>query len=160
MKHKRSFFERLTGAVRLEDEDEAAASSDKQIFPATHSGGSADPFGAGEQEEEAQLSIDVYQTPSEIVVKTMVAGVKPDDLDVSITRDSVTIHGERSEERTVSGDDYLHQELFWGAFSRTVNLPEEIDVDGAEAVEKHGMLILRLPKLDKNRETKLRVKGN
>lgn len=153
MKHKRSFFERLTGAVRLEDEEEShvemakAASAEKEnIFE--------------EAEEEAQLNIDTYQTPSEIVIKTMVAGVKPDDLDVSITRDSVTIHGERSEDRTVSGDDYLHRELFWGAFSRTINLPEEIDVDGAEAVEKHGMLILRLPKLDKNRETKLRVKGN
>lgn len=113
-----------------------------------------------ESEEEAQLTVDVFQTPSEIVIKTMVAGVKPDDLDVSITRDIVTIHGERGEDRTVAGDDYIHRELYWGSFSRTINLPEEIDVDGAEAVEKHGMLILRLPKLDKNRQTKLKVKGN
>jgi HSP20 family protein len=90
----------------------------------------------------------------------MVAGVKPDDLDVSITRDMITIHGERSEDRTVSGEDYLHRELYWGSFSRTITLPEEIDVDGAEAIEKHGMLILRLPKLDKQRKAKLKVKGN
>lgn len=153
MKNKRSFFERLTGAVRLEDEEglpdelsKAAVSEKQNLFE--------------ESDEEAQLSIDVYQTPSEIVIKTMVAGVRPEDLDVSITRDSVTIHGERSEDRTVSGDDYLHRELFWGAFSRTIQLPEEIDVDEAEALEKYGMLILRLPKLDKNKETKLRVKGN
>lgn len=111
-------------------------------------------------EEEAQLTVDVFQTPSEIIIKTMVAGVKPDDLDVSITRDQIIVRGERGEDRTVSDDDYIHRELYWGSFSRTINLPEEIDVDGAEAVEKHGMLILRLPKLDKNRQTKLRVKGN
>lgn len=154
MKNKRSFFERLTGAVRLEDEEMQEAEESRlpkhlekeSIFE--------------ESDEEAQLTVDVFQTPSEIVVKTMVAGVKPEDLDVSITRDLITIRGERGEDRTVSGDEYIHRELYWGSFSRTITLPEEIDVDGAEAVEKHGMLILRLPKLDKNRQTKLRVKGN
>ena len=96
----------------------------------------------------------------EIIIKTMVAGVRPDDLDVSITRDSITIRGKRSEDRTVSSDEYLHRELYWGSFARTIALPEEIDVDGAEAVEKYGMLVLNLPKIDKNRQTKLRVKGN
>ena len=90
----------------------------------------------------------------------MVAGVKPDDLDVSITRDSVTIRGKRSEDRTVSNDEYFHRELYWGPFARAITLPEEIEVDGAEAIEKYGMLVLHLPKLDKNRQAKLRVKGN
>lgn len=142
----------MTGAVRLEDEDfeETAVSSGRH-------GGKASIF---EEPEEAQLTVDVYNTPTEIVIKTMVAGVKPDDLDVSITRDSVTIRGEREEERTVSDHDYLHRELYWGAFSRNVVLPEEINVDEAEAIEKYGMLILRLPKLDKHRQAKLKVKGN
>ncbi len=152
MKNKRSFFERLTGAVRLEEEEEVADS-----FSVASEAAKANIF---EETEEAQLTVDVYHTPSEIIIKTMVAGVKPEDLDVSITRDSVTIRGERGEERTVSSDEYLHRELYWGSFSRTVNLPEEINVDEAEAVEKYGMLILRLPKLDKNRQTKLKVKGN
>ncbi len=112
-----------------------------------------------EEPEEAQLSVDVYNTPSEIVIKTMVPGVKPDDLDVSITRDYVVIRGERSEDRTVSEDDYIHQELYWGSFVREIPLPEEINVEEAEAIEKHGLLILRLPKHDKNRQTKLKVKG-
>ncbi|KKW10065.1 MAG: Protein containing Heat shock protein Hsp20 protein [Parcubacteria group bacterium GW2011_GWB1_49_7] len=119
----------------------------------------ASPFG-GEEPEEAQLTVDVFNTPTEIIIKTMVAGVKPDDLDVSITRDMVTIRGERSEERTVAEQDYLHRELYWGTFSRAVSLPEEINVDEAEASEKFGMLILRLPKVDKNRSAKLRVKGS
>lgn len=152
MKNKRSFFEKLTGAVRLEEdelqEEEVAITRGKSV-PSIF-----------EEPEEAQLTVDVFNTPSEIVIKTMVAGVKPDDLDVSITRDSVTIRGERAEERTVSEQEYIHRELYWGAFSRTINLPEEINVDESEAMEKYGMLILRLPKLDKNRQTKLKVKGN
>lgn len=142
---KRSFFERLTGAVKLDDELSAEAPSKPNIL---------------EVEEEGQLTVDVYDTPSEIIIKTMVAGVKPEDLDVAISRDSVTIRGRREEDRTVSSEDYFHRELYWGSFTRTVVLPTEIDVDEAEAVEKYGLLILRLPKLDKNRQTKLRVRAS
>jgi len=155
MRNKRSFFEKLTGAVRLDDEEEI---SEETPFEAGGEETRASIF--EEKEEEAQLSVDVYQTPSEIIIRTMVAGVKPDDLDVSITRDMVTIRGERSEDKTVSGEDFMHRELYWGSFSRTIALSEEIDVDGAEAVEKHGVLTLRLPKLDKNRQTRVKVKGN
>lgn len=151
MKNKRSFFERITGAVRLEDEEM------EENVPITNHGNKPSIF---EEPEEAQLTVDVFNTPSEIVIKTMVAGVKPDDLDVSITRDMVTIRGERTEDRTVADHDYLHRELYWGAFSRVINLPEEINVDEAEAAEKYGMLILRLPKLDKHRQAKLKVKGS
>lgn len=151
MHHKRSFFERLTGAVRLEEEA-------GEVVPTRTE--AAEKPSIFEEEEEGQLTVDVYQTPSEIVIKTMVAGVKPDDLDVSITRDSVAIRGKRTEDRTVSDEDYYHRELYWGSFSRTIVLPEEVDVDEAEAIEKYGLLILRLPKLDKNRQTKLKVKGS
>jgi HSP20 family protein len=154
MNTKRSFFEKLTGAVRLDEENEQMAEE-----PAPMQTLSRESF-LNEIEEEAQLTVDVYQTQSEIIIKTMVAGVKPDDLDVSITRDSVTIRGKREEDRTVTGDDYFHRELYWGSFARTIALPEEIDVDEAEAVEKFGMLILHLPKLDKNRQTRLKVKGS
>ncbi len=150
MKNKRSFFERLTGAVRLEDDGDA-----EEDVPVARGGNKPSIF---DEPEEAQLTVDVYNTPSEIVIKTMVAGVKPDDLDVAITRDSVTIRGARGEERTVADQEYLHRELYWGSFARVITLPEEINVDEAEASEKYGMLILRLPKLDKNRQTRLRVK--
>jgi HSP20 family protein len=152
MQNKRSFFERLTGAVRLDEEREQPEQRPEREI-------ATKPNIFQESEEEAQLTVDVYHTPSEIVIKTMVAGVKPDDLDVSITRDSVTIRGKRSDDQTVSSDEYFHRELYWGSFARVIPLPEEVDVDGAEAVEKYGMLVLHLPKLDKNRQTKLRVKG-
>lgn len=147
---KRSFFERLTGAVKLDDETVNLAPN--KIVPNTQ----PNTF----EEEEGELSVDVYETPNEIVLKTMVAGVKPEDLDVAISRESVTIRGKREEDRTISREDYFHRELYWGTFSRTVMLPAEIDVDEAEAIEKFGLLILRLPKLDKNRQTKLKVKGS
>lgn len=150
--NKRSFFERLTGAVKLDEEIVDTLPTNKivndrsSIFEA--------------EEEDGELSVDVYETPSEIVLKTMVAGVKPEDLDVAISRESVTIRGKREEDRTISKEDYFHRELYWGSFSRTVMLPAEIDVDEAEALEKFGLLILRLPKLDKNRQTKLKVRGS
>jgi HSP20 family protein len=152
-KENRSFFERLTGAMRV-DEYEDEEENTKSPEPAHNN-----KDWVTETEEEGELTVDVYQTESEIIIKTMVAGVKPEDLDVSITRDMVSIKGKREVERTVDDNDYLHKELYWGSFSRTIVLPQEIDVDLAEAVEKHGLLILKLPKLNKNRQTKVKVRG-
>lgn len=147
-KEKRSFFERLTGSVSLPNEMENELPMTKEENWMNNS------------PEEGELSVDVYQNQNEIVIKTMVAGVKPEDLDVSISRDMVTVKGKRENERTIADDDYFHKELYWGSFSRTIVLPQEIDVDAAEAIEKHGLLILKLPKLDKNRQTRLKVRGN
>ena len=154
MKDTRSFFEKLTGSVRMDDT--AEENSDDKLPPKKTSGNES---WLANEEEEGQLTIDVYQTPSEIVIKSMVAGVKPEDLDISITRDMVTIKGKRETERFIKDDDYFHQELYWGSFSRTIMLPSEVEVEEADAIEKHGLLIIRLPKIDKNRQTKLRVKG-
>lgn len=145
---KRSFFEKLTGSVSLPDEIEETI----EVAPNNS--------WIDQTPEEGELSVDVYQNQNDIVIKTMVAGVKPEDLDVSISRDMVTIKGKRESERTVADDDYFHKELYWGTFSRTIVLPEEIDVDSAEAIEKHGLLIIKLPKIDKNRSTRLKVRGN
>lgn len=109
-------------------------------------------------EGDGQLTVDVYQTADDIVIRTMVAGVRPEDLEVNISRDLVTIKGTR-EHVIEDSSDYFHQELYWGSFSRTIMLPEEVDIEGAEAVEKYGMLTLRLPKMDKNRQTRVRVKS-
>ena len=148
-KHKRSFFERLTGTVRMDDEVETKP---------TKKGSDESSWIEEEADKDAELTVDVYQTSDMIVVKAMIAGVRPEDLDVSITRDQVTIRGTREEERVANDDDFFFRELYWGSFSRTIGLPEEIDVDEAEAVEKHGLLILKLPKLDKKRQSRLKVK--
>lgn len=113
-----------------------------------------------DEEEEGQLAVDMFQTPAEIIIKTMVAGVKPEDLDVSITRDMVTIRGKRSESRDMEDSDFFHRELYWGSFSRTIVLPSEIEIEEAEAQSQNGLLTLTLPKIDKNRQSKLKVKSN
>ncbi len=154
MKDTRSFFEKLTGSAR-QDEADTEELDDKPIKKEAVEG---EPWFDSEG-EEGQLTVDVFQTPTEIVIKSMVAGVKPEDLDIAITRDMVTIKGKRETERFVKDEDYFHQELYWGSFSRTIMLPAEIEVEEAEAIEKHGLLILRLPKIDKHKQTRLKVRG-
>ena len=155
-KNKRSFFERLTGSVRIDNNED----EEIELVPKRADNSVADKKSWMEEEaEEGQLTVDVYETPSEIVIKTMVAGVKPEDLDISITREMVTIRGKREEDRTVSSEDFFHRELYWGTFSRTIVLPKEVDIEEAEAVEKYGLLIIKLPKLDKNKEARLKVRG-
>lgn len=155
MKDNRSFFEKLTGSMRMDETPEEDLEVKATAGKAKASG---EPW-FDEQDEEGELTIDLYQTPGEIVIKSMVAGVKPEDLDISITRDMVTIKGKRETERFVKEEDYYHQELYWGSFSRTIMLPAEIDVEESEAIEKHGLLIIKMPKLDKNKQTRLKVKG-
>jgi len=156
-KEKRSFFERLTGTVSLDDYDDSFEEETKQQ-PAKQEQSKQEDW-IEEENNEGQLMVDVYQNPDEIVIKAIVAGVRPEDLDVSITRDMITIRGKREEQREVSEEDYFYRELYWGGFSRTILLPQEIDVDVAEAKEKNGMLVLHLPKIDKERQTKLKVRS-
>ncbi len=152
-KEKKSFFERLTGTIRMDDRRDEP---EEENF--NNSKNPSSWIEEEEEEKDGELTVDVYQTADMIVVKAMIAGVYPEDLDISITRDLITIRGVREEERTAKDDDYFIRELYWGSFSRTITLPEEIDVDEAEAVEKHGLLILKLPKLDRKRQSKLKVK--
>ncbi|KKS85106.1 MAG: Protein containing Heat shock protein Hsp20 protein [Parcubacteria group bacterium GW2011_GWA2_43_11] len=166
-KQKKSFFQRLTGAVDIDDgyddayEEEAPV---RQTSDTRSRGGSATDLRDGREEwleeevAEGQLTVDVYQTPDEIVIRSIVAGVRPDDLDISISRDMVTIRGSREEHKEVTEDNYFHKELYWGSFSRTVLLPAEVEVEDASAQEKHGLLTIRLPKIDKEKQTKLKVK--
>jgi HSP20 family protein len=101
----------------------------------------------------------VYQTPSEIVIRTFIAGVRPDEINLSISRDMVVIEGSRAERESIADTEYFNRELFWGSFSRTILLPQEVDVDNSSASAKDGLLTLILPKLDKAKQTKLRVKA-
>jgi HSP20 family protein len=174
IKEKKSFFERLAGSINADDDEEMVAidredelDDVEEVLPVSHAGGKKehprpkkhdDPMD-DENMEEGELSVDVYQTPTEIIIEAMVAGVKPEDLHLSITRDMVTIKGRRDGNTQVSDDDYFYKELYWGAFSRTILLPHEIEIEEAEAVEKHGLLIIRMPKVDKARQTKLKVKS-
>lgn len=163
-REKRSLFEWLTGG----------AGSDDYSFEDLESGGAAyTPRTQGapqerrsltvetpEEDEEGELAVDVYQTPTHIIIKAMIAGVRPEDLDVSITRDMVTLRGKREKHVEGNSGDFFFQELYWGSFARTIVLPQEVEIEDAEANEKHGLLTIRLPKLDKGRQAKLKIKSN
>lgn len=96
---------------------------------------------------EGHLTVDVYHNNREIVVQSAIGGVKGENIDLGITKDTVTIKGFREKTDQTNPGDYLHQELHWGTFSRSVILPADIDVDRAKASVKNGLLTIRLPKL-------------
>ncbi len=160
---KPSFLDRLTGSATtreydriLDDEHEFGdAESDESEYTEDWA---QEPAPSAAQDGE--LPVDMYQTNDTIVIRALVAGVSPDELEISITRDMVTIRGIREEFKETNEDGYYHRELFWGSFSRSLLLPEEVAIDEAEAQEKHGLLEIKLPKLDKHRSTLLRVRTN
>ncbi len=111
------------------------------------------------EDNEGQLAIDVYQTEEAIVIESTVAGVDPDDIDIDISSDSITIRGERKKVSEISEDNYLYQECYWGKFSRSVILPQEVDPDEAVAEFKQGVLKVVLPKLNKGKSRKIKIKS-
>ena len=101
-----------------------------------------------EDEIEGQLTVDVYQTKDAIVVQSTVAGVDPEDLEINITNESVTIHGSREKIERVEEKDYFYQECFWGKFSRTLVLPCRVFPDQVTASLKNGILTIILTKAE------------
>jgi HSP20 family protein len=108
-------------------------------------------------EPEGQLTVDVYQTANEIVVESAIAGVDPQNIDVNVTSDSISIRGSRKREKNVKDEDYLYQECYWGKFGRSIILPQEVDPEGAEVKFKNGILTVTLPKANKKKTHKLRI---
>jgi HSP20 family molecular chaperone IbpA len=164
-KDKRSFFEKLTGVVHIEDDFEPPIRDFRSPFsqptpaPTAQIGNLQNHDLIPEVSPDAELAVDVYQLPNEIVIKAMAAGVRPEDLELSITRDMVTIRGKREEARGVDESNYFHKELYWGSFSRSIVLPQEVDSENATAIEKFGLLIITLPKLNKDKQTRIKVKS-
>lgn len=153
MQKKPSFFERLTGSVHVEDIDSELeelgdgedADSSKEIWT---------------EETEGELTVDVHQNENEVIITTMVAGVDPSDIEINATRDTINIKGFRENKYDVRDEDYFHRELYWGSFSRTIMLPCEIETEETIAKAEHGLLTIILPKIDKHKQTKIKVKSN
>lgn len=108
---------------------------------------------------EGQLAIDVYETPNNMVIKSAIAGVKPEDINISITNDMLTIRGKREQTEEVKDDDYFYRECFWGGFSRSIILPTEVNTDAIDANFKNGVLTITLPKIKKGKSINITVKG-
>lgn len=108
---------------------------------------------------EGALNIDMYQTKDNIIIKSTIAGVRPEDIDITVANDMVTVKGTRQREETVSQDDYFYQECYWGSFSRSVIVPVDIDSESIEADLKDGILTIIIPKAAKAKTKKVKVKG-
>ena len=152
MNEKQSFFEKLTGAVSYDDvpsEHQLATQPDDVETTESETETPEDRQKEWIHEindHEGQLTVDVYQTPTHIVVQAPMAGVKPDDIYVSINNDMITIRGKRQQKHDVGGDDYYYREVFWGPFSRSVLMPSEVDSNRTEASFKHGLLTVKMAK--------------
>jgi len=105
-------------------------------------------------ETEGQLAVDVYQTKSSFIIQAPVAGIKPEDLDISVEDGILVIRGKREKIEEVQEKDYFYQECYWGAFSRKVSLPEDVDPSKVKASLKKGVLTIELPRIIKKEEKK------
>ncbi|EKE11395.1 MAG: Small heat shock protein [uncultured bacterium] len=176
IKVKRSFLEKLTGSSRIDEINEEFETPNRplaKIYEEEEEGAemfinSSNTRNMQQEENiiptnsddsEGQLTIDVYQTENDIVIKSTIAGVKPEDLDVSINSDMVSIRGERKNEEIVNEENYYYQECYWGNFSRSVILPVDVLAEKAEAAMKNGILTIRLPKADNTKTKKIQVRG-
>ena len=106
--------------------------------------------------DNAELPVDVYQNATDIIIESLVAGSQTEDIFISVTYKSITIRGKRILPQ--NKENYLLQEIYWGAFSRTIELPAEIQVDQVQATSSHGFLKIVLPKIDTLRTRIIKVK--
>ena len=150
---KRSFWERITGSISMDEEYE------EKSLAETSNKDKKNAQWIEEENSEAELAVDVYQTPTDIIIQTFVAGVRPEDLELSIARDMMTIRGKREESRRKDEENYFIKELYWGKFSRTISLPREVEPEEVEATEKHGLLTVKLQKVDKEKKNTVKVRS-
>jgi len=152
---KKTFFDKLTGSAKIETQT-MIQPQDLDNTEIVMQQAEEEPMEEGGG--EGQLTIDVYQTENDIVIKSTVAGVSAEDIDITITNDMVTIRGERKCDEEVPEENYYYQECYWGPFSRSVILPVDIDADRIDASIKNGILTVRLPKIEKEKTRKLKVR--
>lgn len=107
------------------------------------------------EQDIGQLSVDVYDSANELIILAPIAGVKIGDINISVTEDVLTISGHRKLELQIPQDDYLIQECFWGAFSRSIVLPDNIDSSRINASFKDGVLKVTVAKSSPGQKTKL-----
>lgn len=109
-------------------------------------------------EEIGELAVDMYRIENALVIRTMIAGIRKDEVEITLTRDSITIEGTRRPDDLGEIYETYFEELYWGAFERSIALPEEVDIEEAEAHEHHGLLTIILPLIDKHKRTQLKIK--
>ncbi len=96
--------------------------------------------------QDGELVVDVYETKADFVVLATIAGVQIKDLDISLEKEMMVIKGNRCDPHDHPDKNYFYQECYWGPFSRKVVLPENIDIDKADAQIDKGILTIKIPK--------------
>ena len=114
----------------------------------------------GKQDYEGQLAIDVHQTENDIILKAPIAGVKPEDLEISITDEMISIKGQRKQIEEITRENYFAQECYWGSFSRNYLLPVSVNSEKATAGMKNGILTITIPKLEKTKTKMIEIKSD
>jgi HSP20 family protein len=120
------------------------------------------PHGEGESTMRGSLAVDVREEGDQFVVTAPVAGVSPDDVEISVLGDAIRIRGERRDERQEEGEGkrWLMREQRYGAFERVIRLPSSVKADNAEASFKDGMLTITLPKSEEAKERRIPIRGS
>ena len=108
--------------------------------------------------EGAEMPIDMFQTDEDVVIKASVPGLKPEEVDVAITGDTLTIKGEAKTEEEVKKENYFRKERSYGAFSRSILLPSSLQTDKAEATFDNGVLTLTIPKAEESKPKQIKIK--
>jgi len=157
MAKDKNLINKLMGTQTVNEDEDEIEETDEETAGETKA-----PAAGGQQEDwlseyEGQLTIDMFQTKDNVIIKSTIAGVRPEDIDVTIANDMVTIRGERKRDFEASSEDYFYQECYWGSFSRSVVLPVDVDIEAVEADLKDGILTVILPKAAKAKAKKVKV---
>jgi HSP20 family protein len=112
--------------------------------------------------ESVTPAIDVHETPDDIVVTAVLPGIRSEDVDITMTGQSLTLRGEFKADEKVERDQYLYRERRFGTFSRSLQLPVRVEGERAEATFTDGILTLRIPKAEevKPRQIRINAAGN
>lgn len=136
-------FEKKT-TIAIVEEDAGVPALDS-VSAATFFAGGEQQRGVAEEHAEGQLAVDVFETDEELVVVATMAGTKPEDIELHLQNDFLTIRGERR--RPIAGPARaFYEECYWGRFSRTIVLPMDVKSEMARSEYKNGVLTVSLPK--------------
>ncbi|HTL39427.1 MAG TPA: Hsp20/alpha crystallin family protein [Methylomirabilota bacterium] len=154
MPKDKNLINKIMGTQTMTEQDEEMMEDEESENTTQKPAGSSEDWLS---EYEGQLTIDMYQTKDNVIIKSTIAGVRPEDIDVTIANDMVTIRGERKRDFEASSEDYFYQECYWGSFSRSVVLPVDVDIEQVNADLKDGILTVILPKAAKAKAKKVKV---
>ena len=108
---------------------------------------------------EGQLSLDIYQTDKDLIIKSTIAGANPNDIQIYLKNDLLTIRGKRNLPADVTDADFLFRECYWGPFSRSIILPVEVQADKIKASMDNGVLTIVLPKAPQAKQIIIKIKN-